>query len=92
MYAGIAHLTTNRIEFQTQVPKLFASQVGLVAAIFFIAVFPGNISQYLKGINAFGLGSDRARAIRLLFQPLLVVWAIWSTGAWVYVKQLRGRK
>ena len=57
-------------------------EVGIVVALFFIAVFPGNISQYINGIDAFGLDSDRARAIRLLFQPLLVIWALWSTGAW----------
>jgi len=56
--------------------------VGWLVAGFFIAVFPGNISQYLNHVDAFGLDSDRARAIRLLFQPLLVVWALWSTGAW----------
>ena len=56
--------------------------VGIVTALFFVAIFPGNISQYVNGIDAFGLDSDRARAIRLLFQPLLVIWALWSTGAW----------
>lgn len=60
----------------------FRKEVGIATALFFIAIFPGNISQYLNGIDAFGLDSDRARAIRLLFQPLLVVWALWSTGAW----------
>lgn len=56
--------------------------VGWMVVGFFIAVFPGNISQYLNHVDAFGLDSDKARAIRLLFQPLLVVWALWSTGAW----------
>ena len=56
--------------------------VGWMVAGFFIAVFPGNISQYLNHVDAFGLDSDKARAVRLLFQPLLVVWALWSTGAW----------
>ena len=55
--------------------------VGIATAAFFIAIFPGNISQFVNGIDAFGLNDDRARAIRLLFQPLLVLWAIWSTGA-----------
>jgi uncharacterized membrane protein len=67
----------------------FSPQIGLATAIFFIAVYWGNISQYLNGVDAFGLNSDRARAIRLLFQPLLVAWALWSTGAWVYVRQMR---
>jgi len=55
--------------------------VGITTALFFIAIFPGNISQFVNGIDAFGLDSDRARAIRLLFQPLLVLWALWSTAA-----------
>jgi uncharacterized membrane protein len=53
--------------------------VGLVTAIFFILIFPGNINQYVQGIDAFGLNTDRARLIRLFFQPLLVAWAWWST-------------
>ena len=57
-------------------------QVGWVVAAFFVAVFPGNISQYLNHVDAFGLDSDRARFIRLFFQPLLVIWALWATGAW----------
>jgi uncharacterized membrane protein len=57
-------------------------QVGLIVATFFVAVFPGNISQYINHIDAFGLDSDRARLIRLFFQPVLVIWALWSTGAW----------
>jgi len=60
----------------------YRKEVGIATALFFIAIFPGNISQYVNGIDAFGLDSDRARAIRLLFQPLLVIWALWSTGAW----------
>ncbi|GAB2609848.1 hypothetical protein [Kocuria arenosa] len=56
--------------------------LGWLAAAFFVAVFPGNVSQYLTGTDAFGLDTDRARAVRLLFQPLLVLWALWSTGAW----------
>jgi len=109
-YAGIGHLTTNRLEFQAQVPTLlkdyadfvvlasgvieislgaglialwkYRVQIGWLTALFFIAIFWGNISQYLNHTDAFGLNSDRARAIRLLFQPLLVIWALWSTGAW----------
>ncbi|WP_456845878.1 DoxX family protein [Cellulomonas sp. P5_C6] len=56
--------------------------VGAIAAAFFVAIFPGNISQLVTRTDAFHLDSDRARAIRLLFQPLLVAWALWSTGAW----------
>jgi uncharacterized membrane protein len=56
--------------------------VGWIVAGFFIAVFPGNISQFVTQTSAFGLDTDLARAVRLLFQPLLVVWALWCTGAW----------
>ncbi len=64
-------------------------EVGIATALFFIAIFPGNISQYFNGIDAFGLDTDRERAIRLFFQPLLVLWALWSTGAW---RSLRSSK
>lgn len=106
-YAGITHLTTNRTEFQAQVPTWvplsadfvvlasgvveialgialaslqYRRQVGWITAAFFVAIFPGNISQYVNGIDAFGLDTDQARLIRLFFQPLLVLWALWGTG------------
>ena len=60
----------------------YRAQIGWAVAIFFVAIFWGNISQFVNGVDAFGLNSDRARATRLLFQPLLVIWALWSTGAW----------
>ena len=62
--------------------------VGIATALFFVAIFPGNISQFVNGIDAFGLDTDEARAIRLLFQPLLVVWALWSTGGWGLLRSL----
>ena len=67
----------------------YRREVGIVTALFFIAIFPGNISQYLNKISAFGLDSDRARAIRLLFQPLLIAWALWSTGAWRSIRKIK---
>ena len=109
-YAGITHLTTNRQQFQAQVPTLFRdyadfvvlasgaveislgiglialwkyrTQIGWITGLFFVAVFWGNISQFVNGVDAFGLNSDTSRFIRLLFQPLLVAWALGSTGAW----------
>ena len=54
---------------------------GLALALFFVAIFPGNINQYVEGIDAFGLNSDQARLTRLFFQPLLILWALWSTSA-----------
>jgi len=56
--------------------------VGWVVAAFFVAIFPGNISQFVAGTDSFGLNDDLSRGIRLLFQPLLVLIALWSTGAW----------
>ena len=56
--------------------------VGWVTAAFFVLIFPGNIAQYLNGVDAFGLDTDQARFIRLFFQPVLVLWALWSTRAW----------
>ena len=63
-------------------PKAFRPAVGWVTAAFFVAIFPGNISQYVTGTAAFGLDTDRDRLVRLFFQPVLVAWALWSTGAW----------
>ena len=59
----------------------FRAHVGLLAALFFVAIFPGNINQFVNGIDAFGLNTDMLRGVRLLFQPMLVLWALWSTGA-----------
>jgi len=67
-------------------PRL-APWVGIATALFFIAIFPGNISQLVNGIDAFGLDTDEARAISLVFQPLLVLWALWSTEGWGLIKR-----
>lgn len=66
--------------------------VGVVVAIFFLLVFPGNISQLLTHTDSFGLDSDLSRGIRLLFQPLLVIWALWATGAWTAMRARRTRR
>jgi uncharacterized membrane protein len=55
--------------------------VGMVVATFFILIFPGNIAQYVNKIDSFGLNTDELRLARLFFQPVLVLWALWSTGA-----------
>jgi uncharacterized membrane protein len=65
---------------------------GTVTALFFIAIFPGNISQWLTQTDAFGLNTNEARFIRLFFQPLLVIWALTSTGAISWLKSLRAKK
>lgn len=64
-------------------------QLGWIVAAFFIAIFPGNISQLATHADSFGLNTDLARAIRLLFQPVLVIWALWSTGAWLALREYR---
>ena len=64
------------------VTRRYRRFVGWATALFFVAIFPGNISQYVTGTDAFGLDTDEARFTRLFFQPVLVVWALWSTGAW----------
>ena len=56
--------------------------IGWATALFYLAIFPGNIAQFTEGRDGFGLDTDLARGIRLLFQPVLVAWALWSTGAW----------
>lgn len=56
--------------------------MGWIVAAFFVIIFPGNIAQYVNGVDAFGLDTDLARGLRLLGQPVLVAWALWSTGAW----------
>lgn len=63
-------------------PRRLRLLVGAALAAFFVAVFPGSVYQWLAGTDAFGLDTDRARLLRLAFQPVLVVWALWCTGAW----------
>jgi uncharacterized membrane protein len=57
-------------------------KVGWLLAVFLLAVFVGNVSQAVSGVDAFGLDTDAERWGRLVFQPLLIAWALWSTGAW----------
>lgn len=53
--------------------------VGTIAALFFVAVFPGNVSQWMHHRDGFGLDTDMKRFVRLFFQPALVALALWST-------------
>ncbi|MFB9733317.1 hypothetical protein [Ornithinimicrobium kibberense] len=106
--AGVAHLTTQRQEFQAQVPDWFPLDedltvlgsgvveialgasfvvlprrkrlVGALLAAFFVVIFPGNVAQYVEGTDAFGLDTDRKRLLRLFFQPVLVLWALYGGG------------
>lgn len=73
------------VEFTLGMAMLFWKKervrVGIALAFFFVLIFPGNIAQYLNNTDAFGLNTDKARLIRLFFQPVLIVWSLWSTGA-----------
>ncbi len=53
--------------------------VGTIAALFFVAIFPGNLSQWLNRRDAFGLDTDAKRIGRLFGQPLLVWAALFGT-------------
>tara|TARA_B110000037_G_scaffold220986_1_gene290424 strand:+ start:600 stop:1031 length:432 start_codon:yes stop_codon:yes gene_type:complete len=55
-------------------------KTGVLLAIFYILIFPGNINQYVNEIDAFNLNSDTSRFVRLLFQPILVFLALFSSG------------
>ena len=68
--------------------KKYRRQIGLITAIFFILIFPGNINQYVNQIDAFGLDTDTKRLIRLFIQPPLVIWALWSTNVIRLTKKL----
>lgn len=52
---------------------------GVVAALFFLAVFPGNVAQWMHHRDGFGLDTDMKRFVRLFFQPVLIGLALWST-------------
>jgi uncharacterized membrane protein len=77
---GIALITTTFVFTKCR------KKVGIIVASFFILIFPGNINQYVNGIDAFGLDTDQKRLIRLFFQPLLVIWVLWATGIGVRKK------
>lgn len=86
LLSGVAEIALglSMLFWRKQRPK-----VGIALALFYVAVFPGNIAQYLNQRDAFGLDSDRARFARLFFQPVLIAWALWSTRAISYLKQKR---
>ena len=85
-YADFVVLASGVVEIALGVGLIalwkYRVQIGWIVAAFFVAVFWGNISQYVNGVDAFGLDTDTKRLVRLFFQPLLVIWALGSTGAW----------
>ena len=87
--SGLVEITLGVLLFTTVlVFKKYRSRVGLITGLFFILIFPGNINQYVNQIDAFGLDTDTKRLIRLFFQPPLVIWALWSSGAFKLIKNL----
>lgn len=64
--------------------RRWRAQVGWVVALFFLAVFPGNIAQFFTSVDRVGWrdAATITLGVRLLFQPLLVAWALAGTCAW----------
>ncbi|GEL94988.1 DoxX family protein [Cellulomonas composti] len=63
--------------------------VGVTAAAFFVAVFPGNVAQLVEHRDAFGLDTDAKRLARLPFQALLVGGALVATDVRRLVRRRR---
>jgi uncharacterized membrane protein len=88
--SGLVEITLGALLITTAlILKRYRGLVGLMAAAFFVLIFPGNINQYVNHLDAFGLDTDSKRFIRLLFQPMLVIWALWSSGATAVLKKLK---
>ena len=94
LHADLVVVASGVVELLLGAALVFRSRyrvpVGWVVAAFFVAIFPGNIAQYVDGVSAFGLDTDGARLARLFFQPVLVLWALWSTGAWRDRRTVKG--
>ena len=79
--SGLVEITLGVLLITTAlILKKYRGVIGLITALFFVLIFPGNINQYVNQIDAFGLDTDTKRLIRLFFQPPLVIWALWSTN------------
>jgi uncharacterized membrane protein len=88
--SGLVEITLGVLLITTAlILKKYRKVIGLTTALFFILIFPGNINQYVNQIDAFGLDTDTKRLIRLLFQPPLVIWALWCSNAFRLIKKFR---
>lgn len=67
-------------------------KTGIFLAIFYVLIFPGNINQYVNEIDAFNLNTDTSRFMRLLFQPILVLLALFSSGGLWFLKNRKQTK
>ena len=85
-YADFVVLASGVVEIALGVGLMvvwkYRVQIRWLVALFSAAIIWGNISQYVNGVDAFGLDTDTKRLVRLFFQPVLVAWALLSTGAW----------
>ena len=95
-YADFVVLASGVVEIALGVGLIalwkYRVQIGWLVAAFFVAIFWGNISQYVNGVDAFGLDTDTKRLVRLFFQPVLVAWALLSTGAWSAWRNKRSQR
>jgi uncharacterized membrane protein len=88
--SGLVEITLGVLLITTAlILKKYRGVIGLITALFFVLIFPGNINQYVNQIDAFGLDTDTKRLIRLFFQPPLVIWALWCSGAVALLKKLK---
>jgi len=88
--SGLVEITLGVLLITTAlILKKYRKVIGLITALFFILIFPGNINQYVNQIDAFGLDTDTKRLIRLFFQPPLVLWSLWSSGAISLLKKFK---
>jgi uncharacterized membrane protein len=88
--SGLVEITIGVLLITTAlILKKYRKVIGLITALFFILIFPGNINQYVNQIDAFGLDTDTKRLIRLFFQPPLVAWALWCSNAFRLIKKFR---
>ena len=88
--SGLVEITLGALLIITAlILKKYRGVIGLITAVFFILIFPGNINQYVNHLDAFGLDTDTKRLIRLFFQPPLVIWALWSSDGLRLLKKFR---
>ena len=88
--SGLVEITLGALLITTAlIFKKYRAVVGVIAGVFFILIFPGNINQYVNHLDAFGLDTDTKRFIRLLFQPPLVALALWCSDGLRLLKKLK---
>ena len=88
--SGLVEITLGALLIITAlILKKYRGVIGVITAVFFILIFPGNINQYVNHLDAFGLDTDTKRFIRLFFQPPLVALALWCSDGLRLLKKLK---